>query len=106
MYLLEELERVGNHRWFKPLQLGEYELSIQSSAYHYSSPRELLEAEEYTRVELAIIRDGELIDVREHQDVFGGFSGYKVLCECCDGQVYGYVHVSVVGGLYEYLRSR
>lgn len=113
--ILKERERCGSARYFEPIRIGNYELSIQASDGHYCSPRETLtQSYNYESVELAIFsvnskRKYHNLDITKSK-VFREFPMYNDLMSCSDGNytkncfmVFGYVPVNVVLSLINYL---
>lgn len=92
------------------LDLGDYKLSIQGSKYHYCTPREGVNIDLYSSMEIAIIdSDGDMRDVLE--DIFFfDFKRRKELHTYIDGEdcgcVYGYVPVDLINDLYLYLKFK
>lgn len=65
------LERASETH-FKPIDLGDMQVSIQASEFHYSSPRQTLpSSDDYTQFEVALFLKGEWfhpeLDVRFFQ---------------------------------------
>ena len=96
----------AHHRHFNHIEAGEYTLSVQASYYHYCDPRETLEdLSQYTEMELAIFKDGEWVQPREDEKI-KQFSRYVELEEKYEQggvPVGGYIPVSLLQELYEYL---
>lgn len=89
-------------RQYLPFEFGELTLSVQASFAHYCKPRKTIEPHKYEAMEIALMRDGEFINVSsvitdlEIQDAVERFS---------DGvAVYPYVPVILIEMLYQELK--
>ena len=96
----ENYEDMG-FRMLKEVKISdEIGLAIQASYVHYCSPRKTLPLEEYTKMELAIFKDGEFTKV---SNVTGNESIINKLDEYYEGTVYGFVPVDLIEELYQAL---
>lgn len=54
-------------RFFKALVFGDLKLSVQGSEFHYSTPRETVDAEFYTHLEVALMDEKDFVDATKHE---------------------------------------
>lgn len=94
----------GGFRVFEPIQIGDVYISIQASYGHYCSPRKTLEnLNDYTSMEVALIRDDHFVSISEVIDE--QFLSDK-LSEHFEGTVYSYVPVELIEEVYLYLAKK
>lgn len=87
---------------FKAIKISDYYLSIQASYGHYCTPRLTLEnIYHYETMEIAIIKDNEMI---EEDEVLSYFDRYEELKGYCVGAVFAYVPINLIQILYNYLK--
>ena len=80
------------------LEVGEnIHLSIQASPIHYCSPREMIDLDDYTHFELALIVDNE---VCYNSEKIKDFPQYNELTEYHDGMIFSYVPRELISNLY------
>lgn len=88
--------------------VGDYKLSVQASKLHYCTPRKnLRNADDYSRMELAIISDFPIMKG------LSAFPKLKELKELCDGDfepdstfsLFGYVPVALLNDLYLHFKE-
>ena len=88
--------------------VGDYNLSIQASKFHYCTPRKnLRNAGDYSRMELAIISNFPI------GIGLSAFPKLKELKELCDGDfepdskylIFGYVPVALLNDLYLHFKE-
>jgi len=100
--LLESYEDIG-FRLLKEVKISDkVSLSIQASYGHYCSPRKTLPLEEYSRMELAIFKDGEFTNVSQ---VISNVKIINELAEHYEGTVYGFIPIELLEELYQELIS-
>ncbi len=97
-------------RCFKSLKAGRYSMSIQGSTGHYCTPREILSADEYVSMEIALFRDGKWLRVSRSK-VLKAFPRYAELADRAEDLkssscVFGWVPVDLINDLYLYLLGR
>lgn len=90
------------------IKAGDYELSIQGSKFHYSTPKTYLDnIQEYEKVELLISKDGEWVIPKE-DEVIKKFPRYKELKKRYKNRfsvVGAYLSITLVNELIEYLKE-
>lgn len=98
------IERVGgDFPITSRIEVGNFNLSVQASLYHYSTPRENLDDfSEYSQYEIAIF-EGDDVWVSPRNDP--RFSGQEWAAKFEDGgnPVAGYVDKKTVEEIYEFL---
>lgn len=93
------------NRIMERIKIGEYELSIQASKFHYCTPRETItDLYKYKEMEVAIFNKDAWVDLEE--DTF--FSNWKhrnKFLQLYDGMVAGYVSIDIIQSLYNYTKD-
>lgn len=90
-------------RIFDKIKLGEYELSIQASEYHYCTPRETLEnIYDYDAMEVAIFKNNDFHDISEDR-FFYDWAHYEEFLERYDGMVASYLSINIIQSLFEFI---
>jgi hypothetical protein len=90
-------------RIYKALQMDDdVLLSIQASYGHYCTPRQTLDIELYSAMELAILKNGKFVSVDQVTD---NTSLIEKFDEYYEGMVYGFVPVELLEELYQELKQ-
>jgi len=98
----------GTFRNFKALDLGDYKVSIQGSYNHYCKPRETIEPESYSEMEIAIFNKDGWVQPRE-DEFLQNFSRISELINCYEVgscAVGGWVPVDMIQNLIDYISSK
>lgn len=99
----------GDFRHFNQIEVGKYALSIQASMYHYCSPRETLDKDQYYSMEMAIFYNDKWLRILTHKSL-KKFERYNELIERAENVkssacVYGWVPVDLIEAFYQFLKS-
>jgi hypothetical protein len=94
---------------FNSVKDGNYYLSVQGSQGHYCSPRETVDPDVYSQMEIAIInKKGKMINANK-SSLLKKFERFDELMQRSDGcngaMVYGYVDVDLINDLYLFLNT-
>jgi hypothetical protein len=95
---LKERHREFTTRWFHPLELKNgYSISIQASEFHYCNPRQTLDPDKYTTMEIAIFnRRGSFFNVKKSRSKFIKDKEWLKLFESGSSPVAGYVPIETI----------
>jgi len=96
-------------RTIDPIKAGSYKMSVQGSAGHYCSPREVTKIEYYDRMELALFSRKGWLQIKR-SSVLKNFPRYSELIERAENPrscacVFGYVPIDLLNDLYLYLKN-
>lgn len=103
---LEEIDRDGSRRTFRPLPADRYRLSIQASGGHHSEPKRIIPVEDYDRWEVTVYAaDRSWVTPRTHPQLFQGrpWSRYWIEDTPGDATIGQYVPTEVVQTFYDFL---
>ncbi|PHD96638.1 hypothetical protein [Bacillus toyonensis] len=96
------MSELNHYRVLKGLVFGEdIVLSIQASYGHYCTPRETIELDDYSEMELGLIQNGGFVTVT---NLLPEFKRLKEIEEY-ESTVYGYVPVDLIEELYQELKK-
>ena len=98
--------RTEDPKYFTTVIAGDFELSIQGSNTHYCEPKEVVDASQYKRLEMAIFKSsGEWVQVRK-ESILKDFPRIGELAACTqqgECPVSSYVPVDLIQDLYIFL---
>lgn len=102
---------MSGFRGYEAIRAGDYMVSIQGSTGHYCAPRQVLEADEYSMMEIAIFSARKsrknFLNVNRSSKL-KAFPRLAELMSCADGPqptVFGYVPVDLIQDLINYMES-
>lgn len=105
----EGVVQVGDslYQHFNHIKVGNVNLSIQGSQGHYCSPRETINPKEYMSMEMAVIVDGEWVNLENDHlfDDFDKVEDFKIYEGGTEG-LYGFIPVELIEDLYQYLKFK
>lgn len=108
----EKLNKFGifseenRYRGFRGIQIGPYILSIQGSYGHYCTPRTTIDPEDYSEMEMAVIKDKEFHSILD-DDNFKDFPFKSEFEEREDSPgLYAYIKVELIEALYQFLKHK
>lgn len=96
--LIDFSEEFKGYEWIQVNEVNS--LSIQASKFHYSIPKENIDADKYTHFELAIVYKDK---ITKDTEILNNFNRKSELLEYKKGPIYAYVPKDLINDLYLYL---
>jgi hypothetical protein len=106
-----EIPSMSGFRNYEAIRAGDYKVSIQGSTGHYCSPRQVLEADEYSMMEIAVFsarKDRSNFLNFNRSSKLKAFPRFNELMEHADGPqptVFGYVPVDLIQDLINHMEK-
>ena len=90
----------------RPIQIADYELSIQASAFHYCTPKEfILDMGRYSSVEFVIWNKTGMIKDLRRSRVLGRFPQVEKLMSYANDGNFNFVPVTLLDAFLDYLQD-
>ncbi|MGU9123139.1 hypothetical protein ACV3YD_15005 [Clostridium perfringens] len=90
----------------KRIYIGDYELSIQASEYHYSTPRKnLSNLFDYETMEVAVFKSEVWVNVAK-DSFFNEWSERHEFLESYDGMVAAYIPIKMIQSFCNYIEEK
>lgn len=86
----------------RPSSKSNIELSIQASYQHYCTPKKTVDIEDYTTMELAIMRKKTFLNIF---DLCDDPVLVTKLRRCYEGSIYGFVPVEIIEEVYQGIKQ-